>query len=141
MVCTKALIDKNNNPTRIECADAIKNSYCRCTSYKKNIDAIILAVKKLEKILKLNLKIKLWNLVIVTQKSWRVKIIGTAKYDDGVYLNNMIYRYCLRSAYPRAIGKCIDIVVTKKLDGVVEIIIAKDLLGKMTGHLKKDSLF
>lgn len=79
--------------------------------------------------------------MIVTQKSWHVKIIGTAKYDDGIYLNNMIYGYYLRSAYPRAIGKCIDIVVTKKLDGVVEIIIAKDLLGKMTGHLKKDSLF
>ena len=26
VICAKALIDKNNNPTRIECADAIKNN-------------------------------------------------------------------------------------------------------------------
>ena len=66
------------------------------------------------------------------------KTMGTAKYADDIYLDNMIYGSCVRSAYPRARVKNIDIEEAKKLDGVVGILTAKDLPGKMTGHLKKD---
>ena len=139
VMCAKALIDKNNNPTRIECADAIKNNYCRCTGYKKLIDAIILSAK----IFRENLEVEFENKVMTLGESdIRVdapdKTLGTAKYADDIYLDNMIYGSCVRSAYPRARVKCKDIEEAKKLDGVVGIITAKDLPGKMTGHLKKD---
>ena len=45
IMCAKALIDANPDPTRIEAADCIRNNYCRCTGYKKIIDGIILAAK------------------------------------------------------------------------------------------------
>lgn len=139
VMCAKALIDKNNNPARIEVADAIKNNYCRCTGYKKIIDAIILAAK----IFRENLEVKFENKVMcIGDSDIRIdapdKTLGTAKYADDIYLDNMIYGSCVRAAYPRARVKSIDIEEAKKLDGVVGIITAKDLPGKMTGHLKKD---
>lgn len=139
VICAKALIDKNNNPTRIECADAIKNNYCRCTGYKKIIDAIILAAKIFRENLPVSFDAKVMNL---GDSDIRVdaidKTMGTAKYADDIYLDNMIYGSCVRAEYPRARVKNIDIDEAKKLDGVVGVLTAKDLPGKMTGHLKKD---
>ena len=139
VVCAKALIDKNNNPTRIEAADAIKNNYCRCTGYKKIIDAIVLAAK----IFRENLPVSFEKKALALGESpIRVdaidKTLGIAKYADDIYLDNMIYGSCVRAEYPRARVKKIDIEEAKKFPGVVGILTAKDLPGKMTGHLKKD---
>ena len=139
VVCTKALIDKNNTPTRIECADAIKNNYCRCTGYKKIIDAMMLSAKIMRENLSVSFEDKVMNL---GDSDIRVdaidKTLGTAKYADDIYLDNMIYGSCVRAMYPRARVKSIDIEEAKKVPGVVGIITAKDLPGKMTGHLKQD---
>ena len=43
VICAKALLDVNPDPSRVEAAFAIRNNYCRCTGYKKIIDAILLA--------------------------------------------------------------------------------------------------
>ena len=43
----KGLLDVNPDPSRVEIAYAIRNNYCRCTGYKKIIDAIQLAAKML----------------------------------------------------------------------------------------------
>ena len=40
VMCTKALLDKNPDPTEAEMRYAIRNNYCRCTGYVKIIDAI-----------------------------------------------------------------------------------------------------
>lgn len=47
VICGKALLDVNPNPTRVEVAAAIRNNICRCTGYKKIIDGILLAGKML----------------------------------------------------------------------------------------------
>ena len=139
IICAKALIDKNPDPTRIEAADAIKNNYCRCTGYKKIIDGIILAAKILRENTQVDFSKKA---LTMGEDSIRVdavdKALGRAKYADDIYLDNMIYGSCVRAAYPRARVKSIDIEEAKKIPGVVGIITAKDLPGKMTGHLKKD---
>ena len=43
VMCGKALIDANPSPSRLEIAAAIRNNICRCTGYKKIIDAIAMA--------------------------------------------------------------------------------------------------
>ena len=98
VMCAKALIDKNNNPTRIEAADAIKNNYCRCTGYKKIIDAIILAAK----IFRENLEVKFENKVMnIGDSDIRVdapdKTLGTAKYADDIYLDIWVLCSCCLS--------------------------------------------
>ena len=45
VMCAKGLIDQNPDPTRDEAAFAIRGNICRCTGYKKIIDAILLAAK------------------------------------------------------------------------------------------------
>ena len=45
VMCTKALLDKNPDPTEAEIRYAIRNNYCRCTGYVKIIAAIRLAAK------------------------------------------------------------------------------------------------
>ena len=37
VLCTKALLDKNQNPTDAEIRYALRNNYCRCTGYVKII--------------------------------------------------------------------------------------------------------
>ncbi|WP_349669241.1 2Fe-2S iron-sulfur cluster-binding protein, partial [Lacrimispora sp.] len=45
VICAKALIDENPDPTREEAAFAVRGNVCRCTGYKKIIDAILLAAR------------------------------------------------------------------------------------------------
>ena len=47
VLCTKALLDKNPNPTDAEIRYALRNNYCRCTGYVKIIAAVRLAAKLL----------------------------------------------------------------------------------------------
>ena len=45
VICTKGLLDVNPDPTRDEIAFALRNNICRCTGYKKIMDAVELAAK------------------------------------------------------------------------------------------------
>jgi carbon-monoxide dehydrogenase small subunit len=47
IVSAKALLDENPQPTRGEIRRAISGNLCRCTGYKKIIDAVEKAAKKL----------------------------------------------------------------------------------------------
>lgn len=48
VLSTKALIDKNPNPTRDEIREGISGNLCRCTGYNKAIDAGERAVRYIE---------------------------------------------------------------------------------------------
>ena len=140
VICAKALIDKNPNPTRTDAAFAIRNNYCRCTGYKKIIDAIIYA----SELLRENKKIVKEDKVLkVGDNAFRCdvepKVLGEAKYASDIELENMIYCSAVRSKYPRAKVVKINTHEAKKLDGVVAVLTAKDIPGsKITGHLKQD---
>ena len=49
VMCTKALLDENMEPTDDEIRYALRNNYCRCTGYVKIMDAVRLAAKILKK--------------------------------------------------------------------------------------------
>jgi carbon-monoxide dehydrogenase small subunit len=49
IVSAKALLDENPHPTREEIRRSISGNLCRCTGYKKIIDAIKDAAKKLRR--------------------------------------------------------------------------------------------
>ncbi len=49
MVMTSlSLLQKNPNPTKDEVAVALENNLCRCTGYKKIIDAVLLAADEMK---------------------------------------------------------------------------------------------
>ena len=139
VMCTKALLDVNDNPTEAECAAAIKNNICRCTGYVKIIKAMLLAaeLKRKGEIPPLDPD---WSLgKRVHRLDVREKVLGYGQYPDDVYLDGMIYASAVRSAHPRARVLAIHTEKAKALPGVVGVFTAADVPGEnKVGHLKKD---
>lgn len=48
VMSTKALLDKNSEPSKPEITAALERNLCRCTGYIKIIDAVNLASKKMK---------------------------------------------------------------------------------------------
>lgn len=140
VLCAKALIDKNPTPTRADVQKAINSNICRCTGYKKIIDAVMLAAE----IFRENKQVPKTDFTgLLGESMHRVdaeaKTLGTAIYADDIYYDNMIYGSALRSKYPRARVLKIDTKKAKELEGVVAILTADDLDGaQKIGHLKQD---
>ena len=156
VMCAKGLLDVNPEPTRVEIAFAVKNNICRCTGYKKIMDAIELAAK----IFREDLKFRNGQLITETipkdhaqcdsQQTIKVgdyihridaadKVLGRGEYVDDVELDGMIYASAVRSKYPRAIVKAIHTEAALALDGVVGVYTAADIPGSnKVGHLKQD---
>ncbi|TXJ13291.1 selenium-dependent xanthine dehydrogenase [Brachyspira aalborgi] len=141
VVSAKGLIDINPNPSRIEIVAAIKNNICRCTGYKKIIDAIELSAKMLRE----NIEVKDYKGKIkvgdkrIARIDAKEKALGEGIYCDDIEIEGMIYGAAVRTKYPRAKILKIDISEAKKLNGVVDIITAKDLpASHKVGHLLHD---
>ena len=140
VMCTKALLDKNPDPTEAEIRYAIRNNYCRCTGYVKIIAAIRLAAKiKREGIIPEDSATD-WKIGSrVHRLDVEEKVLGYGKYPDDFYFDNMCYGSAVRSKYPRARVLSIDISAAKALPGVVAVLTAEDVPGEnLVGHLKHD---
>lgn len=140
VLCAKSLIDSNPTPTRDDAKNAIKNNLCRCTGYKKIIDAILLAAEIIREQREAP-QTKFTGLLGESTKriDATAKTLGTATYADDIYFDNMIYGSALRSKYPRAKVLSIDTTKAKEIDGVVAVLTADDLQGNQKiGHLKQD---
>lgn len=140
VLCAKALIDKNPTPSRVDVQKAINSNICRCTGYKKIIDAVMLAAE----IFRENKQVEATDFTgLLGESMHRVdaeaKTLGSAVYADDIYYDNMIYGSALRSKYPRARVLKIDTTKAEELDGVVAVLTADDLDGaQKIGHLKQD---
>ena len=139
VVSAKALLDKNQNPTREEAAFAIRNNICRCTGYVKIIDAILLAAE-LFRAGEVPQAVEDWSLgARVPRIDVEEKVTGTGIYPDDIYMDGMIYGSAVRSEYPRARVLAIHTGEAKALPGVVGVFTAADVPGSnKVGHLKQD---
>ena len=140
VLCTKALLDKVEDPTEEQIRYAIRNNYCRCTGYVKIIAAIRLAAKlKKEGVIPEPSETD-WKLgSSVHRLDVEEKVLGYGKYPDDWYLPGMTYGSAVRAKYPRARVLGIDISKAKALPGVVAVITAKDIPGEnKVGHIKHD---
>ena len=139
VISAKALLDKNQKPTREEAAFAIRNNICRCTGYVKIIDAILLAAE-LFRSGEVPQAVEDWSLgARVPRIDVEEKVTGTGVYPDDIYMDGMIYGSAVRSAYPRARVLAIHTEEAKRLPGVVGVFTAADVPGSnKVGHLKQD---
>ena len=140
VICAKALLDVNSNPSREEAAFAIRNNICRCTGYVKIIDAILLAGRIFRE----------GAIPMPSADDWQMgsrvhrldveeKVLGYGQYPDDVYVDGMCYGGAVRSRYARARVLSIDTSAAKALPGVVCVLTAEDIPGQVNvGHLKKD---
>jgi len=140
VMCAKGLIDEVSAPTPLQIKNAIKNNICRCTGYKKIEEAILLASKFLIS----DTPVPDFHYTgalgeDMPRADAADKVLGTAKYAADIHICGMIYGSALRSEFPRAVIKSVDISAARKLPGVVGVFTAEDLPGKhKIGHLVKD---
>ena len=138
MVMTSlSFIKENPDPTIEEIREAISGNLCRCTGYKKIVEAIY------EYAAELDGKIPVSPEHTETENGkFRVvgkprpyieavkKVKGEAEYADDIKIKNSLYCKFLRSTYPHAGIDEIDISEAIKSQGVKAVITGKDLPGK-----------
>ncbi|WP_315110924.1 selenium-dependent xanthine dehydrogenase [Clostridium intestinale] len=140
VISAKALIDTNNNPTSEDIKKALRGNICRCTGYIKIEQAVNMAAK----IIREGTEVPETHFKgVMGENVHRVdalaKTLGTGKYVDDMKINGLLYGSALRTKYPRALVKNINIEEAKKIPGVVAVLTYKDIPGnRYLGHLVKD---
>lgn len=140
IISAKALLDKNLNPTNQEIKKAITGNLCRCTGYVKIEKAIELAAQALRgEIPSIEMQAKGSIGERMARIDAREKVLGIGEYVDDMKMEGMIYGGALRSKYPRALVKNIDIAEALNHPDVEAVLTAEDIPGqRYIGHLVKD---
>ena len=138
----KALLDKNPDPTEEDIKKAIRGNLCRCTGYKKIIEAIQLTAAILRGEAEIDEELEKGENFGVGEKAFRIdvrkKVLGYGKYPDDIVMDDMLYLSAVRSAYPRARILDIDASAALALPGVTGVLTAEDVLHNKVGHIQRD---
>lgn len=132
IVATKALLDHNSHPSRAEIVEALQWNICRCTGH----NAILRAVEELaglegDKAPLPSVKNPLHAISRALPRPDAVaKVNGTGIYADDLYVPGMLHAKALRSKYPHARLKRVDVVQARRLPGVVAVLTAADIPGR-----------
>lgn len=128
-----AFTNQNPNPTIDEIKQAISGNLCRCTGYKKIVDAIAEYCSDTDV-----LPAKAGIPAINANQSGHVgtphpyidavkKVKGEAQFADDITIKDSLYCKFVRSKYPHAKIKSIDASAAENLPGVRAVITGKDL--------------
>ena len=138
----KALIDKNPNPTEADIKEAIKGNICRCTGYKKIIEAIDLVAQIKRGDRQVDKELEKGDKFGVGSNAFRIdvreKVLGYGEYVDDVEMEDMLHVSAVRTKYPRARILDIDFSEALKLEGVVAVYTAEDVPNNKVGHIQQD---
>ncbi|KUO49242.1 MAG: xanthine dehydrogenase [Desulfitibacter sp. BRH_c19] len=132
IMSTKALLDKNLNPTEDDIKGALKHNICRCTGYKKILDSVKLAAKMLSEPGENNREQVEGK--VIGSSPIKVdaldKATGKPIYADDYTSEGMLHGKFLFSEYSHAEILSVDISEAEALDGVVLVLTAKDIPGE-----------
>ena len=138
----KALIDRNPNPTEDDIKEAIKGNICRCTGYKKIIEAIELVAQIMRGDKKIDEELEKGDDFGVGSNAFRIdvrdKVLGIGEYVDDMELENMLHVSAVRTKYPRARVLDIDASEALAIEGVVAVLTAEDVPNNKVGHIQQD---
>ncbi len=137
LVSAKGLFLRTLNPTGDEIKVALRGNICRCTGYIKIEKAILESARIFREGIEVP---KVECKGFVGENTVRIdakeKTLGEGKYAEDIKIPGMAYGGAVRTEHPRALIKSIDISEAKKLDGVLGIMLAKDVPGNRNiGHL------
>ena len=139
VMTSAALLSRNPNPSRAEIARALRPHLCRCTGYKKIIDAISLLSR-----------VRRGEAVPAAEAAGGVGaclgryrghelVLGQYHYVDDIRVEGALYAGLRFSDHPRALVKSIDAGPALALPGVHRVITAADVPGeRYVGLIKQD---
>lgn len=133
IMATKALLDRNQNPTAEEIKKALEHNLCRCTGYAKIIDAVMLAAKFIrgettpDKVRPDPNGPKIG--VSHPRPSAMLKACGVAAFSADIKLQNALELAVVRSTEHHATIKSIDTSKAEKMPGVIGVMTANDIKG------------
>ncbi len=137
---SNALISKNPQPDRADIEKALTPHLCRCTGYKKIIDAVQTAAEA----------IRTEEEVPLPQSDGHVGdrlpkykaqqlVLGRHQYVDDIRVAGMVYGALKFSDHPRAVVKKIDANLAMQVPGVIRVFTAADVPGgRVIGLIKQD---
>ncbi len=132
LLTAKALLDKNLNPTENDIRLAISGNLCRCTGYKKIVEAIQAAAAEIRGEKRVKWPVTSGENVVgssVIRVDGVSKVIGEAKFGNDLAFPNMLYAKVLRSAHAHALIRDIDTHKAEAMEGVERIFTSKDIPG------------
>jgi aldehyde oxidoreductase len=138
IMATKALLAENSNPSVEDIKKAFQRMLCRCTGYKKIIEAVQLAGRFLRKELTPDQvrpdsqgnKIG----VSYSRPSAMLKACGVAEFSADIRVEGAAELAAVHSPHAHALIKSINTSVAEKMPGVIGVMTAKDIRG--TNRLK-----
>ena len=133
VLATKALLDENPNPDVTTIKRTLAMHMCRCTGYKKIIEAVKLSSRFLRgetspKEYRSDLKRGIIG-VSHPRPSSILKACGLAKFAADIKLENALELALVHSTEYHALIKSIDTTAVEKMPGVVGVMRAEDIKG------------
>lgn len=128
IMATKALLDREPNPSDEAIKAALANNLCRCTGYVK----IIEAVRRAAALLNGGAAQEPPATAIgsdVPREEGRAKVTGALRFAADMTRPNMLWGKVLWSAHPHARLRGIDTAAAEQLPGVAAVYTARDLPG------------
>ena len=134
IMASKALLDKNPDPDDEAIKKALARVLCRCTGYKKIVDAVKLAGRFIRGETSPDEERKKIGASAIGESHIRpssmLKACGLAKFNDDIPLpEDAVEVAVVRSTEPHAVIKSVDTSAAEKMPGVVGIVWAKDIKG------------
>lgn len=133
IMATKALLDGNPRPDTELIKEALRHNLCRCTGYKKIIDAVKLAADFLNgqnspEEVRPDPAAGLIG-VSLPRPHGLMLACGTAKFTADIRMQGVLELAAVRSPHSHALIKAIDCSAAEKMPGVVGVMTAKDIEG------------
>jgi aldehyde oxidoreductase len=141
IMATKALLDKNQNPTRDEIKRALRGHLCRCTGYGKIIEAVELAARFLRgetTPAKVRPDPNGKQIGVSHPRPWSMlKACGLAPFAADIIMPGALELAVVASPHHNARVKKIDYAEAEKMPGVAGVITARNIKGN--NAIGKDS--
>ena len=131
LLTAKALLDEPTTPSREEVLHYLRGSLCRCTGYRKIVEAVLAAAHGATDDVARAPEADVRALRVVGQKVPRIdgeeKVTGRARYVTDLVAPGMAHAKVLRSPYPHArIGR-VDATRARAHPGVLAVIAGSDI--------------
>jgi aldehyde oxidoreductase len=133
IMATKALLDKNPDPSDVDIKQALRHNLCRCTGYVKIIEAVKLAAaflrgeKSPDELRPDPSGPKIG--VSHPRPSAMVKACGVAEYTADIAAPDALELAAVHSPHAHALIKSIDVSAATAMPGVAGVITAADIKG------------